>query len=129
MRYVIYVISSMPKAASLSTDYRLAILWLIIGAVICVKTGRPVDTTHSYRILLLPSPKAVWEAPAQLSWHYEYEASRVTRICGLSTIGELLDAQELSHLTSNSRKLDKWNADIDNLGFLLNLIAPMMRID
>lgn len=57
----------MPKAASLSTDYRLAILWLIIGAVICVKTGRPVDTTHSYRILLLPSPKAVWEAPAQLS--------------------------------------------------------------
>lgn len=105
---------------------RLANLWFLIGCVICVKTGLVCDASQSYRTLLLPSPKSLWEAPTQSAWESEYEASRILQTSGLVTLGDLIDVQQSDFLPSNAQKLDKWNAGVDNLGTLLNLVSTMI---
>ena len=42
---------------------------------------------------------------------------------GLVTLGDLIDAQKSGYMLSNAQKLDKWNAGVDNLGSLLNLVG------
>ncbi|KAF2807717.1 uncharacterized protein BDZ99DRAFT_392022 [Mytilinidion resinicola] len=105
---------------------RLAHLWLLIGCVICIKTGIPCDPLQSYRSLPLPGLKNLWEAPTQSAWEFEYEASHILHTSGLVTLGDLVDAQKSGYSPSNAQKLDKWNAGVDNLGALLNLIGTMV---
>ncbi len=105
---------------------RLSSLWFLIGCVICVKTGITCDPSLSYRDLPLPGLKSLWEATSQSAWELEYEASRDLQASGLETLGNLIDAQKSSHSTSNAQKLDKWNAGVDNLGSLLNLVGTMV---
>jgi hypothetical protein len=69
---------------------------------------------------------SLWEAPTQSAWESEYEASRICQMTGLVTLGDLLDAQKSDYTPSNARKLDKWNAGVDNLGSLLNLVGTMV---
>lgn len=97
-----------------------------MGCVICIKTGLNLDPSQSYRSIPLPSIKCLWEAPTQSAWESEYEASRILQTNGLDTLGDLLDAQKLRHLPRNARKLDVWNAGVDNLGSLLNLVGAMV---
>jgi hypothetical protein len=48
------------------------------------------------------------------------------RLSGLVTLGDLVDLQRADYNPSNARKLDMWNAGIDNLGSLLNLVGSMV---
>ena len=105
---------------------RLANLWFLIGCVICVKTGIACDPSQSYKFIPLPSLKSLWEAPTQSTWESEYEAGRILQTSGLATLGDLIDIQRSGYSISNAQKLDKWNAGIDNLGFLLNLVVTMV---
>lgn len=43
----------------------------------------------------------------------------------MNTLGDLIDAQQSVDTPSNAQKLDRWNAGVDNLGCLLNLIGSM----
>ena len=45
---------------------------------------------------------------------------------GLESLGDLIDAQQLDYTPLNAQKLDKWNAGVDNLGSLLNLVGNMV---
>ena len=101
-------------------------LWFLIGCVVCVKTGIRCDPSQSYRTIPLPSPKSLWEAHTQSAWESEYEASRICQISGLVTLGDLIDLQQSAYTPSDARKLDQWNAGIDNLGSLLNLVRTMV---
>ena len=98
-------------------------MWFLIGCVVCVKTGVTCDPTQSYRFLPLPGLKSLWEASSQSAWKSEYEASRVLQASGLSTLGDLIDVQKSAYSQANAQKLDKWNAGVDNLGSLLNLVG------
>ena len=104
---------------------RFASLWLLVGYVVCVKNGNVWDASQGYRCLPLPSPKTVWEARTQSIWEAEYEACRCARTNGLVTLGDLIDAQQSAYTPYNARKLDIWNAGVDNLGCLLNLVGSM----
>lgn len=105
---------------------RLANLWLLVGFVVCVKRGVPCDPSESYRNVPLPGPKSLWEASTPSCWEMEYEASRMLHFSGLVTLGDLVDLQRSEYTPSNARKLDMWNAGVDNLGSLLNLVGSMV---
>lgn len=105
---------------------RLAHLWFLIGCVVCIKTGNIYDTSQSYRSLELPCPKSLWEAPTQTAWESECEATRTFQMNGLHTVGDLIDAQQSSHISSSARKLDQWNARVDSLGCLSNLVGDIL---
>ncbi|RDW74921.1 hypothetical protein BP6252_06063 [Coleophoma cylindrospora] len=105
---------------------RLVNLWFLIGCVICVKTGISCDPSLSYRNIPLPSLKSLWEAPTHSAWESEYGASHMLQASGLANLGDLIDAQQSGHLPLNAQKLDIWNAGIDNLGSLLNLVSTMV---
>jgi len=92
----------------------------------CVKNGNVCDASQSYRNILLPSPKSLWEAPSQSVWESEYEACRVSQTSALVTLGDLIDAQQSDYTPSSTRKLDRWNAGVDNIGCLLNLVGGMV---
>ena len=106
--------------------HRLCTLWLLVGCVVCVKTGIPCDTSHSYRQIPLPSSKSLWEARTQSAWEAEYEANRMLQMSGLVNLGHLIDLQRSQYTAISARKLDLWNASIDNLGSLLNLVVTMV---
>lgn len=110
----------------LTVACRLSHLWFLVGSVICVKTGIPCDPMQSYRTIPLPSLKSLWEASDQQTWESEYEATRNLQLSGLTTLGDLIDAQTSALVHKNAQKLDKWNAGIDNLGSLLNLVGSMV---
>ena len=105
---------------------RLANLWFLFGCVVCFKTGQICDASQSYRVIQLPCTKAVWQASTQSAWEAEYEASRSSQACGFATLGDLIDAQRSFHMPSVARKLDIWNAGVDNLGALLNLAGTIV---
>ena len=44
---------------------------------------------------------------------------------GLVNLGDLIDAQKADYTPATARKLDVWNAGVDNLGSLLNLVGSM----
>ena len=92
----------------------------------CVKTGTVCDPSGSYRALLLPSPKSLWEASSQTAWEAEYAATQSFQVGGLVTLGDLIDAQQSEYTPSNAQKLDRWNAGVDNSGFLLSLVGNMV---
>lgn len=94
-----------------------------MGCAVCVKTGTPCDPSQSYRYLPLPGPKSLWEASSQSAWEQEYKANRNLQMSGLVTLGDLIDTQNSGSVLSNAQKLDKWNAGVDNLGSLLNLVG------
>ena len=100
--------------------------WLLVGCVVCVKAGVPCDPTESYRSIPLPAPKSLWEASTQEAWELEYDASRMLQLSGLVTLGDLIDLQRAEYTPANARKLDVWNAGIDNLGALVNLVGSML---
>lgn len=106
--------------------FRLSDLWFLVGCVVCVKNGYTCDTSKSYRHLPLPCPKSLWEAPTHSAWESEYEASHSSQMSGLGTLGDLIDIQQSDNTPSNARKLDIWNAGVDNLGSLLNLVSAMV---
>ncbi|KAJ9621115.1 hypothetical protein H2204_012009 [Knufia peltigerae] len=106
---------------------RMTILWLLIGCAACVKTGGVCDSSGSTRSMALPGPKPVWEATSQTTWETEYAASRMLQMDGLVTVGDLVDTQHSARDDSvSARKLDCWNAGIDNAGSLVNLIGSMV---
>jgi hypothetical protein len=41
-------------------------------------------------------------------------------------LGDLVDLQRAAYTPSNAEKLDVWNARVDNLGALLNLVHTMI---
>jgi hypothetical protein len=45
---------------------------------------------------------------------------------GFVTLGDLIDAQQSDYTPANAEKLDRWNAGVDNLGSLLNLVGAMV---
>lgn len=92
----------------------------------CIKTGNIYDASQGYRSLQLPSPKSLWEATTQSAWESECEATRTFQMSGLVTLGDLIDVQQSDYTPSNAKKLDKWNAGVDNLGSLLNLVGAMV---
>lgn len=67
----------------------------------------------------------MWEAPTGNAWKLEQETCRMLQTNGLITLGDLIDAQQSEYTPSNARKLDMWNAGVDTLGCLLNLIGSM----
>lgn len=97
-----------------------------MGCAICVRTGLPCDPTQKCRCLPLPAPKSLWEAPTRSAWEYEYEANRMLLLSGVVTLGDLVDLQRSDYTPANARKLDIWNAGVDNLGSLLNLVVTMI---
>ncbi|KIW20786.1 hypothetical protein PV08_01364 [Exophiala spinifera] len=107
---------------------RMTILWLLIGCAACVKTGGICDSSGSTRNMPLPGPKSIWEATSQTSWETEYAANRTLQMDhGLLTVGDLIDTQNSACSNpASARKLDCWNAGIDNAGFLANLIGCMV---
>ncbi|EXJ79568.1 hypothetical protein A1O3_07847 [Capronia epimyces CBS 606.96] len=105
---------------------RLTNLWFLMSCAVCVKNGVSCDASQSYRSLPLPSSKSLWEAPTQSAWEAEYKGSRIFHHSGMVTLGDLLDVQQAPYMPSNIRKLDLWNAGIDNLGSLLNLVGTML---
>jgi hypothetical protein len=105
---------------------RFSLLWFLVGCAACNKTGTACDPSGSYRSIPLPSPKSLWEASSQSAWESECEASRMLQLSGLVTMGDLIDVQTARHTPSNARKLDLWNAGVDNLSSLLNLVVTMV---
>ena len=91
----------------------------------CIKNGFIFDATQNYRAIPLPSPKTLWHAQTQSAWEIEREFSRNIHENELVTLGDLIDAQISSHEPAKARKLDKWNAGIDSMGSLLNLVGSM----
>jgi hypothetical protein len=108
------------------TLFRFAHLWFLIGCVTCMKGNVPFDTSQSYRVIPLPAPKSLWEASSRTAWESEYAASCKFQSNDLVTLGDLLDAQNSRHLPLAARQLDKWNAGMDNLGTLLNLVNTII---
>jgi hypothetical protein len=106
--------------------YRFAHLWFLIGCVTCLKSNVPFDTTQSYRMIPLPGLKSLWEASSRSAWELEYAAFCKFQANGLATLGDLIDAQNSRHSSLLAQKLDQWNAGVDNLGTLLNLINTMV---
>lgn len=84
------------------------------------------DTAQSYLNLQLPCSRSLWEAPTHVAWESERETIRTFQMSGLVTLGDLISAQQSEYTTSNANKLDSWNAGIDNLGTLLNLVGAMV---
>jgi hypothetical protein len=93
---------------------------------VCIKTGNVIDTAQSYRNLQLPCSKSLWEAPTHVIWESEREATRTFQLSGLITLGDLIDAQQADYTPSNANRMDSWNAGVDNLGILLNLVGTMV---
>lgn len=56
----------------------------------------------------------------------ECEATRTCQMSGLVTLGDLIDAQKSADISSSAKKLDDWNAGVDNFGALLNLVGGMV---
>jgi hypothetical protein len=79
-----------------------------------------------YKSLPLPSSKRLWEASIESAWESEYEANRLLQMGGFVTLGDLINAQQSDYTPSNAQKLDYWNAGVDNLGTLLNLVGTMV---
>jgi hypothetical protein len=104
----------------------MAHLWFLVGCVVCIKTSNTFDTQQSYLHLQLPSSKSLWEASTHVAWESEREATRIFQMSGLVTLGDLINAQQSEYTSSNAYKLDNWNAGIDNLGTLLNLVGAMV---
>jgi hypothetical protein len=105
---------------------RGALIWFLIGLVICIKTGTVCDPSQSYRGLLLPCSKSLWEASSETAWLQQYESTRLQRANGLVTLGDLIDAQKNSFIPYEARRLDEWNASADGLGMLLNMVGTMV---
>ena len=123
-RYV-YPVSHHAKIMRILMTRRFANLWLLVGFAVSIKNGNICDATQSYRTLPLPSPKSMWEASTQTAWESEHDAYCHSQTKNFTSVGDLIDAQNLPYTPSNARKLDMWNARIDNLGCLLNLVASM----
>jgi hypothetical protein len=104
---------------------RLGNLWFLVGCVVCINTG-VCDMSAVYKSLPLPSSKRLWEASTEPVWESEYEANRLLQIGGFVTLGDLINAQQSDYTPSNAQKLDYWNAGVDNLGALLNLVGTMV---
>ena len=68
----------------------------------------------------------MWEASTRAAWEAERESTRIFYMNGLSTLGDLIDAQNSDYMDASARSLDDWNARIDNLGSLLNLVGGML---
>jgi hypothetical protein len=105
----------------------MASLWFLFGCVVCVRTGNKCgDPAQTYRDILLPSPKSLWEARTRSAWQSEYDAYRILQVGSLVTLGDLIDAQQSRYTLANAQKLDRWNAGVDTLGSLLNLVGTMV---
>ncbi|GAM91293.1 hypothetical protein ANO11243_093410 [Dothideomycetidae sp. 11243] len=89
-------------------------------------SGLAYDPMQSYRTIPLPGPKLLWEARTRAAFDKEFSAGGVLRSSGLISLGDLMDAQQSSHLADSAQKLDRWNASVDNLGLLLGLVGPML---
>lgn len=109
----------------LTAGVRLSLLWFLIGCVVCVKSGIICDLSQSYRTIPLSSPKSLWEARTSAIWESGYEADRTCQSHGLATLGDLIELQRSNYTATNARRLDQWNAGVDNLGSLLNLVGTM----
>jgi len=110
----------------LTTYPRGALIWFLIGLVICIKTGKICDPSQSYRGLILPCSRSLWEASSEQAWLQQYESTRLQRANGLVTLGDLIDAQNNSFMPFEARRLDEWNAGADGLGMLLNMVGTMV---
>lgn len=100
--------------------YRIACLWFITNRVASVKSRMECYALEGFFNLPLPSSKLLWEASTSPLWQFEYELDALKKTSRVSTIGELVNAQQRPNDFLNAR-LDAWNAGIDELGFLLNL--------
>lgn len=122
-------VSSSPvwRESTTKNQYRVACLWLIIGRVICVKTGIPCNTSEVYHDLPLPSGHSLWTAKCHDEWETAYRASQIdyTRP-RLAYFGELIEAQKTSGDGLNARKLDLWHMTSDQLGIMLMLATALV---
>jgi hypothetical protein len=96
-----------------------------VGSIVCVKLSIPCDISQSYRVLPLPSSKALWEASTREAWEAEYTYDQA-HSHGLITLGDLLDVQKAESSAANTKRLDSWNASVDALGGLVNLVGTML---
>lgn len=56
-------------------------------------------------------------------WDSEYKVYKSMPRTSLNVLGDLVDACRQSDVGSNKLKLDLWNAETDNLGNWLSLVA------
>lgn len=91
----------------------------------CIKTGNIFDTAQSYLNLQLPCSRSLWESSTHAAWESEREATRTFHTSDLVTLGDLIEAQQSEYTTASAIKMDNWNAGVDTLGNLLNLVGGM----
>jgi hypothetical protein len=109
-------------------DIRVACVWFILNLVFNIRTGRPCWCSDHFRELLLPCPKAEWEAKTEAQWKKEHDisAASASSTTALLTFGDLIDAHGRLPGGSVSDKLAVWNAGIDHLGMVLNLAVRIV---
>lgn len=106
---------------------RTACVWFLISRVVCVRTGISCPTIDSYMTLPLSSPKTLWEAATHDAWASEYETySSTLPGLGLDNFGSLVDFNKRWKEPVHARKLNVWNAQVDQLGSLLNAAVSMI---
>jgi len=104
---------------------RVACVFFLICRCISMSTGiEGCDAFYEFAELPLCSPKILWEAKTRADWEAEYTAYSAGYDTGMHTLGMLMDAHSRGHEDiSKSSLLDLWNARIDNLGELLNIMT------
>jgi hypothetical protein len=104
----------------------MAIVWFLMGRVVGLTTGIPCSTAEDCRSLALPASRAVWEARSYMAWENEYVNFYQKEPQEMKTYGDLIDAHERSDDPRYVELIDKWNASVDGIGYLMNLAIPII---
>jgi hypothetical protein len=113
-----------PNDSLIAPFCRVACLWFLTSRVASIKARIECNSLAGFREMSLPSSKVLWEASSSSLWEFEYELDALEKPSRVSTIGELIAAQQRPNGYTDAR-LDAWNAGIDELGLLLNLTTAM----
>jgi hypothetical protein len=106
---------------------RTACVWFLVSRVVCVKTGITCDAIEGFRALPLACAKTLWEASTRDAWVSEYDVyGATTPGVGLDSFGSLIELNKRRNEPAHARRLDVWNAQVDQLGSLLNAAVSMV---
>ncbi|KAH8885716.1 c6 zinc finger domain-containing protein [Thozetella sp. PMI_491] len=108
---------------------RTVVVFFLISRIVSVYTSAWCSATARFNELPLCSAKGVWEAKTAPTWASEHTAYTHAPGATLLTVGELIEAQEMSDDPIRANALDAWNARADSLGTLLNIATMnLMKI-
>ncbi|KAL0943087.1 C6 finger domain [Colletotrichum truncatum] len=107
---------------------RIACVWFIVAQISCVKVGIDCSVLEVWDTLRLPCHKAQWAATTLEDWKEETDALQYLHSRGKppTNFAELYQLSRGTNGMAGSDRLDSWNAGVDNIGVLLNVVVNML---